>query len=243
MIKGRIDENVCKNDFLRLIYNRSLIYSLNIFIIGKGQVGKSTAIFYMANRLKQLRLGIPKNKATWTEWDYKKFTTKTPQKFVKLWDENENEILAMEEAGEQMYYMDWTNIMTRVFSSTTSTHGMKHNVCFLITPYFDDIVKHAKGRLDYIGILYARNDTAKTVQMQPRYTRLNWNSFKHDIKPVQKTTFKYNKKFLIEANKYTDWLKLYKGNIMSKNRNLVDGYNPSKPYSTKNMPRYMREIL
>ncbi len=158
VIKGRLNERQCSKDLLRLIYNRSLIYSLNIFVIGKGQVGKSTFVHYIANRLKQLKSGISKNKATWKEWDYEKFTTTTPRKFTELWDRNENEILSLEEANEQMNYLEWFGIMATVFSSTTSTLGLKHNICFLITPYFDDIVKHIISLLDFVIILQHRND-------------------------------------------------------------------------------------
>lgn len=224
MIIGRKNEQQIKNDFIRLIYNRSLIYSLNVFVIGKGQTGKSSWIFYIANTLKAVQKygrQIPMKDMTWEEWDYKRFTTTTPQRFVELWDQNQNEILALEEAGEQMNLYDWLGTMNRVFSSTTSTQGMKHNVCFLITPYFDDITKHAKGRLDYVVILHHRNDARKSVVATPRYTRLNWKSFKYDIMNIKDIYMKYDNNFLAKASEFTDWLKEYKKDIMEDMKEKV----------------------
>lgn len=100
MIIGRKSDQEIRCDFLRLVHNRSLIYSQNIFVIGKGQTGKSTWVFYTANRLKQIQLGIPLKRATWREWDYEKFTTTTPSKFVELWDKYSSEIISLEEAGD-----------------------------------------------------------------------------------------------------------------------------------------------
>lgn len=224
MIKGRKKEKHIKNDFLRLLYNRGLIYSLNVFVIGKGQTGKSSFIFYCANVLKAIQKHgrqIPMKDMTWDYWEYKKFTTTTPQRFVQLWDQYENEILALEEAGEQMNIYDWLGTMNRVFASTTSTQGMKKNLCFLITPYFDDITKHAKGRLDYVVILHHRDDVNKRVIATPRYTRLNWKSFKYDIWNIKDMDMRYDENFLKKANEFTDWLKEYKADIMDDMKKKV----------------------
>lgn len=214
MIIGRKNEYEITSDFLRLLYNRSIQYSLNVFVIGKGQVGKSTWIFYVANRIKAIQKGIELKDMTWEEWDYKKYTTTTPQQLVELWDNSENEILAMEEAGDQMNLYDWLGLMNRIFSGLTSTHGMKKNICFIITPYFDDIVKHARGRLDYVVILHHRDDKRRRVTATPRYTRLNWGTFKHDIKPIKDMKMRYSKKFIVKSKEFTEWLKGYKGDIM-----------------------------
>lgn len=226
MIIGRKNEEQIKSDFLRLLYNRSLIYSLNVFVIGKGQVGKSTWVFYVANKIKAIQQGKTDAEITWDEWDYKKFTTTTPQSFVKLWDENNGEVLAMEEVGQQMNLYEWLGIMNRVFSGMTSTQGMKKNICFLITPYFDDMTKHARGRMDYVVILHKRDDALKRVTATPRYTRLNWNSFKYDIIPIQNMNMRYDSKFLKKATEFTNWLKEYKGEIMEDFKQKV-GLKPT----------------
>jgi len=243
MIIGRKTEEEVPNDFIRLLYNRGLIYSLNCFFIGKGQVGKSTAVFYLGNRLKQIERGISKWEAKWDEWDWKKFTVTESTKFVDLWDEYDNEIISLEEVAETMYYLDWTNLMSRVFSSTSATQGMKKNTCFLITPYFSDLVKNAKGKLDFAGLFHNRDDESMTVKLIPKYSRTNFKTFKPELKPIKQITFQYSKRFLKEANKYTDWLKQYKSDVRNKNRMLVRGYNPDKPISKKNIPPYMKKIM
>lgn len=221
MIIGRLTKDECPCDFLRLVYNRGLIYSINIFVIGKGQTGKSTFVHFCCNKLRQLALKIPLKKATWREWDYEKFTSTTPQEFVSLWDQNESEDLSLEEAGEQINIYDWLGIMNKVFASTTSTQGLKLNRCWIITPYFDDITKHAKGRMDFVVILHHRDDVSKTVQASPFYVRLNWKTFKPEFKPLKKMIIQYNAKSLKEARNYTNYLKQYKRNISEKNKELV----------------------
>lgn len=243
MIIGRKSEEQIPTDFLRLLYNRSLIYSLNCFVIGKGQSGKSTGVFYIANRLKQIKLGIPLKTATWKEWDYKRFTSTDPKTFVTLWDECENEILALEEASDQLFYLDWRSVMSRVFSSTTSVQGMKHNICFIITPYFDDLVKNARSKLDFVAIFHHRNDFRRSVVVTPKYVRLNWKSFKPEFKPIQNMNLTYSRRFLNEAKKYTNWLKKYKSDISDKNKRLVGIYNPLSPISDGNIPEWVDNIL
>ena len=243
MIRGRKTEEEVYNDFIRLVYNRGLIYSLNIFFIGKGQVGKSTGVFYISNRLKQIKLGISKYDAKWNEWDWKKFTCTDSTTFVDLWDEYDSEIISLEEVAETMYYLDWTNLMSRVFSSTSATQGMKKNTCFLITPYFSDLVKNAKGKVDYAGLFHSRNDENMTVKLIPKYSRTNFKTFLPELKPIKQITFKYSKRFLKEANKYTNWLKKYKADVRAKNKQLVRGFNPNKPISMKNMPLSVRKTM
>ncbi len=243
MIIGRKTAEEIPNDFIRLIYNRGLIYSLNIFFVGKGQVGKSTAVFYLSNRLKQIKMGVSKKNATWKEWDWKKFTCTDVNTFVDLWEECNNEIISMEEVAETMYYLDWHNKMSRVFSSTTATQGMKRNTCFLITPYFNDLVKNAKSKIDFAGLFHRRDDTSMTVKLIPKYTRINYNTFLPELRRIRNITFKYSKKFLKESNKYTDWLKKYKDKVRQKNKELIHGYNSEKPISIKNMPSYVKKFF
>lgn len=243
MIKGRLTERQCRTDLLRLIYNRGLIFSLNVFVIGKGQVGKSTGVHFIANRLTQLKRGIPLNKATWKEWDYKKYCTTTPKDFVRLWDENQNAVLALEEAGEQLNYLEWWGLMARVFSSTTNTQGLKKNTCFLITPYFDDIVKHVRSKIDFVMILHNRDDALRRVIATPKYVRISWKNFKPQFRPIRNMILQYNSKSLKEARKYTAWLEKYKQDIADKNKEKVGLYNPVKPISEKNMPDWVRETL
>ena len=243
MITGRLNEYQCKTDFLRLMTNRWLIYSLNCFIVGKGQVGKSTGVWYMANRMKQLRNRVTRTKATWKEWDWENYTTTDPRKFAKLWDECNDEILSLEEVSQTMYYLDWTNTMSRVFSNATNVLGMKHNFCFLITPYFGDLVKNARDKIDYVGLFHHKDLTRMRVSVIPKYVRLNWNTFKPELKRINPMRIDYTKKILRESEKYTEWLKEYKAKVSKRNISLADGYDPDKPMSMKNMPSYVRKTM
>lgn len=242
-ILGRKDEHKIPIDILRLIYNRGLILSLIILIVGHGQIGKSTFQFYLGNRLKQIEQGIPLKKATWKEWDCRKFTSVTPQAFVNLWDNNENEILAMEEAGEQMNYLDWFGVMGRVFSSTTRTQGLKKNKCLMITPHAIDILKHNRECIDFKIWVKIRDDLRRLAVVRPRYIKIDYLKDKYKLGFIRDWAIAYTPEFIVESKKYTDWLKIYKGKIAKKNQNIVDGYNPAKPMSEKNMPPWVREGL
>lgn len=221
MIRNRLNQSQCPIDILRLIVNRSQIYSLIILVNGHSQSGKSTAIFYIANRIIQIRKGIDLKRATWREWDYKRFTTTTPQDFVRLWDENENEILAMEEASYQMNYLDFFGLMGRVFSSTTRTQGIKRQICFLITPHTIDLMKHNREAVDFRIWVKRRDDIHKRTQLRPRFIKIDYLRDKYKLGYIKDWTLQYNHRFLKEAQKYTDWLKGFKSDIVEHNKELV----------------------
>ena len=214
MISQRYTREQIPIDILRMICNRSKIFSLIILVNGHGQVGKSTAIFYMANRIKQIQQGIKRKNATWKEWDYKKFTTQTAQQFVQLWDENESEVLAMEEAGKQMDYMEWFSTMSKVFNQTSNTQGLKHNICFLITPHAVDIVKRQRELVDFKIWVRKRIDVARICIVRPRYIKIDYLKDKYKLGYVHDWIIKYPKPCLAEATKFTEWLKIYKSDIM-----------------------------
>lgn len=229
MILGRKNEGQIPIDFLRLVYNRGLILSIIVLVNGHGQIGKSTVIHYCANRLKQIQLGIPLNRATWKEWDWRKFTASDPMRFVELWDSNENEILALEEAGELMNYLEWYGVMSRVFSSTTRTQGLKHNICFLVTPRARDITKYNRESVDFKVWVRKRDDLRKLAVVRPRYMKIDYLKDKYKLGYIKDWTIKYPARFLREAKLFTEWLKGYKSDISMKNKELV-GLIPKKTY-------------
>lgn len=222
MIADRYNRQQIPIDFLRMLVNRSKIFSLIILVNGHGQVGKSTFIYYMANRIKQIQRGIfrPK-KATWKEWDYEKFTTTTPQQFVKLWDENNNEVLAMEEAGKQMDYMEWFGTMSKVFNQVSNTQGLKKNVCFLITPHAVDIVKRQRELVDFKVWVRKRIDKARMCIVRPRYIKIDYLKDKYRLGFIKDWVIRYPINFLPKASEFTNYLKGYKADIMDDMKKKV----------------------
>ncbi|GAG71881.1 unnamed protein product [marine sediment metagenome] len=243
MIVGRKSERQIPIDFLRLLYNKSLYLSIIVLVNGHGQIGKSTVIHYLANRLKQIQKGIPFKKATWNEWDWKRFNSQDPRQFVQLWDENENEVLALEEAGEQMNYLEWYGIMSRVFSSTTNTQGLKKNICFLVTPRSKDITKHNRENVDFRVWVRRRDDIRRTAGVRPRYVRIDYLKDKYRLGWIRDYNIKYSKRSLREAKRFTDHLKTYKSKISAKNKEMVGIYNPHSPISDRNKPEWINKLL
>lgn len=218
---GKLNEGQCPIDILRLIYNKWQTLSIIILVNGHGQIGKSTFIDYIANRLIHLRDKIPLKDATWQEWDWKKYTTTNPKQFVDLWDKSDGQVLAMEEAGEQMNYLDWYGLMARVFSSTTRTQGLKRNVCFLITPFSKDITKYNREHIDFRVWVMKRDDKRRYCKVRPRYIKINYLKDNYKLGWLRDWHVFYPKKFLPEATKFTNYLKGYKGKVSDKNKEMV----------------------
>ncbi len=221
MIIGRKKRFEVPIDILRLIYNKSLQLSIIILVNGHGQIGKSTFIHYVANRLEHIKRGISRKQATWKEWDWKNNTANDPRRFIELWDSPNNHIIALEEAGEQMNYLDWRNTMSRVFSSTTRTQGLMKKVCFLITPHSRDVSKYNREAIDFKIWVKKRDDVRKYAQVIPRYVKIDYLKDKYRLGWLRNWGIHYPVKFLREANKFTDWLKGFKGDISDKNKKLV----------------------
>lgn len=242
-IPGRKNERQIPIDILRLIYNRGLILSLIILIVGHGQIGKSTFQFYLGNRIRQIEKGIPIKEATWQEWNARKFTSITPEGFVNLWDSYEGETIALEEAGEQMNYLEWFGVMGRVFSSTTRTQGLKRNKCLMITPHAVDILKHNRECIDFKIWVKIRDDMRRIAVVRPRYVKIDYLKDKYKLGWLRDWSILYTPRFLSESKKYTDWLKIYKEKIAKKNADLTSGYNPKKPMTERNCPEWVRKAL
>ena len=236
----RYNEEQIPIDILRMICNRSKIFSVIILINGHGQVGKSTFVHYLANRILQIRYKQP-NK--WNLWNWQKFSSTNAQDFVRLWNENNDKIINLSEAGEQLNYLEWFSIMAKVFASTTRTQGMKHNICILDTPMSTDVQKHNKENIDFKIWVAKRYDSIRMALIKPRFIRIDYLQDKwklgyiHDWLPI------YPLEALAEAKKFTNWLLLFKEDIAQRNLMLVGIYNPNKPISEKNMPDWVVNAL
>ena len=208
-------------DILRKVINRSLDLPIIILICGHGQIGKSTFVFYLANRIIQLKKGIKIQDATWQEWDWKNLSTTTPQAFVDIHDNNDGAIINLSEAGEQMNYLEWFGTMSSVFLSTTNTQGYHMNICILDTPKANDISKHNKESVDFKLWIVYRNKKHKFVKVRPRDVGINYLKDKPFLKWLPDWDITYTDKFLKESNKFTEWLKIYKKEIANKNKEKI----------------------
>lgn len=202
----------CDVDIIRSIYNMSNKFSILILVGGHGQAGKTTLIWYICNRLAQLRkYGYraldPNAKCnTYKEWDGFKYSATNPKEFVSLWNNNENAILTLSEASTTLYYMDWMNVMARVFNSTTTTQGLKHNICFLDTVMESELMQKARDKIDYRIELHKRNDWNRSCEVRSGWSLIDYLGMKWILIRNNTWNVYYTRKMLTLSKKYTDWI-------------------------------------
>jgi hypothetical protein len=246
----------CEVDILRSPFNRSNKYSLIMLIGGHSQSGKTTLVWYLANRIMQLRkygykaLDPFASCNTWREWDGRKFSATTPQEFVKIWNNNEDAVLTLSEASTTLYYMDWMSVMSRVFNSTTTVLGKQHNICFLDTVMESELMQKARDKIDYRIELHRRNDFNKTANVRSGWTLIDYLGMKWMLIRNNEWNCHYSHKMLLMAKQYTDWIaETCKQREAEENERRVGlrpyqrSFNPSKPVSMKNIPEDVAEEL
>jgi len=234
-------------DILRMIINKGRKYSLIILVNGHSQSGKTTWIWHIANRIKQIRMGRLNQwdkRNTWKEWDAKKFTTTNAHDFVKIWDENNNEVMTLSEAGESLHYLEWFGVMARVFASTTRTQGLKRNICFLDTIMSTDIQKHNKENIDFRVWIAKRYDETRTCITRNGWVEIDYLRDRWRLRWLPSWIINYSKQELELAKEYTSWIAgTLKRDIALKNRELVGIFNPNRPITDRNMPEWVRQML
>ena len=245
MIANRFDEFKIPIDALRILINRSLILPVIILINGHGQIGKSTFLYHLANRILQIKKGIPKADIKWNEWDYKTYCTTSAKQFVDIYDKSDNQIIALEEAGEQLNYYEWYSVMNQVFSSISRTQGYKRNICILITPHANDLQKHQQRRINFILWVKNKWELSRKARIVPRVLRINYltlesKNFKYGY--IKNWDVIYSATEIAMANLYTEWLKQFKGDIMEGIKEKV-GLIPRTFINKSKNPDYLEEML
>jgi hypothetical protein len=209
MFNRRISAEECEVDILRAPVNRSRNYSLVMLVCGHGQVGKTTFIWYLANRIMQLRKGYmsPTDpRCTWKEWDAYNLTAMDARDFVRLWNNNHDAVLTLAESSTTLYYMDWFNIMSRVFNSTTTTQGLKHNICFLDTVMATELMQKARDKVDYRIDVHRRIDFLRMAKVRSGFVLIDYLRDRWKLIPYNEWHLTYSKSQLALAKKYTDWI-------------------------------------
>ena len=234
-------------DILRMIINKSRKYSLIILVNGHSQVGKTTFIRHIANRIIQIkkyrRFNTYSPDNTWREWDEREFTARNPYEFVNIWDKNNNAVLTLAEAGETLHYLEWFSVMARVFASVTRVQGLKRNICFLDTVMSTDIQKHNKENIDFRIWVWKRFDWQRRCIIRNYWVEIDYAKDKWRLRWLPNWDFQYTKKELMLSKNYVDWIAEFKEDIMAKSKEMVGIYNPNRPISEKNMPQWVRQML
>lgn len=229
MIKKFSDEEI-PVDILRMIVNKSRKYSVIILVNGHSQVGKTTFIRHIANRIMQIkkhrRFNTYNPENTWDEWNERKFTATNAYEFVKIWDENNNAVLTLAEAGESLNYLEWFSIMAKVFASTTRTQGLKKNICFLDTVMSTDIQKHNKENIDFRIWVWKRDDYNYRCVTRNYWVEIDYAKDRWRLRWLPNWDFQYTEEELILSKRYTDWIVGFKEDIAERNKRMV-GLIPS----------------
>lgn len=247
MVSYKISQEELPVDILRAPVNKSRNYSLIILVTGHGQVGKTTAIWYIANRIMQIRKGIlnPNDpRCTWREWDAKNLTAMNARDFVKLWNNNHDAVLTLAEASTTLYYMDWMSVMSRVFNSTTTTQGLKHNICFLDTVMATELMQKARDKVDYRIEIHKRIDFLRKAEVRSGYVLVDYLRDRWKLIPYNQWDITYSLRQLLMSKEYTDWIAgTMKQEEAQRNEERVGIFNPNKPISEKNMPVWLKDFL
>jgi hypothetical protein len=249
MIIMRFDEYSIPIDALRLIVNRSEHLPVIILINGHGQMGKSTFLFHLANRIMQIKKygnEWRKHKNEWNLWNWQRNCTRTPQQFVEVLDKSEGEILALEEASHQMPIYEWWGVMGTIFSDASNTQGVRFNISILITPQANDLQKQHKRKFDFVLWVAKKWKETKCARVVPRWVKINYLTLKEDncqLRYIHNWDIHYTDLELLLSSNYTNWLENYKrGSIMDDMKAKVGIYNPNKPISKKNMPYTLKMV-
>lgn len=229
MKDGLFEEYEIPIDILRMIVNKSRKYSLIILVNGHSQVGKTTFIYHIANRIKQIKKGQLNQydkKNTWREWDAKKFTSTNAYEFVDLWDKYNNEVITLAEASVSLNYLEWFSTMAKVFASTTRVQGLKRNICFLDTVMSTDIQKHNKENVDFRVWVFKRIDRYRICSTRNYWVEIDYAKDKWRLRWLPNWNIQYSKRELDIAKDYTNWIAEFKEDIMERNKQMV-GLLPS----------------
>lgn len=202
----------CEVDILRSIYNLSNKYSLIVLVGGHSQSGKTTLVWYICNRICQLRkygykaLDPTAPFLTWREWNGKENSATTPQEFVKLWNKSENGVFTLSEASTTLYYQDWMSIMSRVFNSSTTVLGRQHNICFLDTVFETELMKKARDKIDFRIELNRRIDSKRQAVVRSGWSLIDYLGMKWMLIRNNEWIVQYSKRQLAMSKQYTDWI-------------------------------------
>jgi len=211
-------------DCIRTPFNLSNKYSLIILVGGHSQSGKTTLIWYLANRIMQLRKygyraldpKAPCN--TWREWDCFKYSALDAKDFVRLWNSNENAVLTLSESSTTLYYQEWFSMMARVFNSTTTTQGLKHNICFLDTVMETELMQKARDKIDYRIELHKRVDYLRKANVRSGWTLIDYLGMKWILIRNNEWNCYYTPRMLLLSKEYTDWI----ANTLKKQEALLN---------------------
>lgn len=209
MTQRKITADECPIDILRAPANRSHNYSLIILVTGHGQVGKTTFIWYIANRICQIRKGLvnPNDpRITWREWDWKNNTAMNAKDFVRLWNSNKDAVLTLAESSTSLYYLDWMQVMSRVFNSTTTTQGLKHNICFLDTVMATELMQKARDKVDYRIEVHKRIDKYRAAQIRSGFILIDYLRDRWRLIPYNQWDMSYSLRQLNMSKEFTDWI-------------------------------------
>lgn len=206
----RFSEEEIPVDILKAIVNKSRRYSLIILVTGHSQSGKTSFVWHTANRIMQIkkygRLNPNDPRNTWKEWDAYNLTATNAKEFVKIWNNNDNSVLTLAECSETLYYMDWMSTMARVFNSTTTTQGLKKNICFLDTVMSTDIMKHAKEKIDFRIWTYRRLDWLKKEIVRSGFILIDFLRDRWKLIPYNTWEVEYSEKEMPLMKAYTNWI-------------------------------------
>jgi len=216
-----------KYQALDVLLKLTMKFSPTIAIIGETQVGKSSFLRFVAEEVSKRKF-----KKT---WDYKKFCCRNFKEFIDVVDNNNNEVIAIEEAGFQNSKNEWYSLENRLMDTTLQTQAYKRNVYIFCLPRALSLASDIRSTLNMIFWVVAKNEKKRKVLVYPQLLRKKfWSLDKKPfsqrfLNPIKKTYTLNEIKMLKE---YTGWLETeYKTEIMEDIKNRYAGESQKLPFS------------
>jgi hypothetical protein len=202
------------------ILNKTKHFQLVIAVQGYMQMGKSTLVWFLMNKLSKLRGE--------GEWDFKKYCARDLTEFIDMIDKYEDKLLVYEEASKDISVNKWYDNLNYFFNIIMQTQAYKHNLVTLVFPHVAGISKRQRYFIKLGLEVTERIDTPElkaTIFRPTIYTRYFYKLDENDIyyKWWGSCFVKWKEEDLIKAKEYTTWIEqtLKKNTMISIKRKLA----------------------
>ncbi len=199
----------------RFLITMSLVCSPIVAVVGDTQKGKSTFVNWISNEICRIKhaLGLFKD----SYWRYKELCAKEFKDFRRYVEDNNNTVVAIEEAGWQLSGDEWWSLENKLFNRIAQTQAYKRNIYFLVMPSGQDISRRNRGVLNFIFSVEKKNVILRRAFVKPNFVKhKHWLLKDRNFSQVwlNPMLFEYEDFEINRAKEYTNWLEGYKSEIM-----------------------------
>lgn len=219
------NRSLLRSEAGRLLIAISFVCSPIVAIVGDTQKGKSTFNYWLSNEICRIKAGLGLMKNPY--WDWKNLTARSFEQFKELVRTYKNNVIVIEEAGTHLDADEWWTLENKLYNKIVQTQAFRRNVYILVCPSSRDIAKKHRATLNMMFSVERKNVRQRRAMIKPNFIKKkHW--LLRDRNYVQywlnRIAIEYDREFLIEAKKYTDWLEGYKDEILDGIDDRYDDY-------------------